>query len=62
VNFNLKIKLKLKIDLYKKSETFKPYLHKLNWISFIVAIFIVIDPVELESLRNSDRKEILTRL
>jgi hypothetical protein len=44
--------LKLKIDRQNKSETFKPYIHKLNLISCMVVIFIAIDPVELQPLRE----------
>ena len=46
------IKLKLKIDLYNKYDTFKQYLHKLNLISCMVVIFVAIDPAELRPLRE----------
>jgi hypothetical protein len=42
----------LKIDRWHKSETFKPYLRKLNFKSSTVVIFIAIDPVELQPLRD----------
>jgi hypothetical protein len=42
----------LKIDRWHKSETFKPYLRKLNFKSCTVVIFIAIDPVELQPLRD----------
>ena len=45
-------KLKLKFDLSRNSETFKPYLRSLLSISFMIIIFIAIDPVELQPFKQ----------
>jgi hypothetical protein len=48
----LEVKLKLKIYPWNEFVICKPYIQKLKLLSCMLVIFIAIDPVELQALRE----------